>query len=350
MIFNVPVAVLGGGYAAPAAFLIATIALTIFSVGYIEMSRRVHSAGGFYAFITRGLGSVMGLGNGVFIALCYLIFTCAVLGMMSYFAATSIDAWTGVDLPAYVYMALGLLVMTSLAFFHIELTAKILGVALVSEVLALLVLSAGIIGHGGGPDGFEAAPLNPFDLVRQQRRDRRLRRGRDRHRHLRRVLVLGRLRDGPELRGGVPRPEADHEARDVRVGHRARPLLHLLLVHVRLRMGPQGAAAGVNAQFSGQYRSAWYPLTDRFVGSGLTTIFEAIAITSSFACAWRSSTPARRTSSRWPRGVLPRRWPDAPVAPEPLLRGDPVGAFVCLYCSASSSRLEHRGRAAKLGT
>jgi amino acid transporter len=94
MIFNVPVAVLGGGYAAPAAFLIATIALTIFSVGYIEMSRRVTSAGGFYAFITRGLGSIMGLGSGVFIAICYLIFTCAVLGTMSYFAATSIDAWT----------------------------------------------------------------------------------------------------------------------------------------------------------------------------------------------------------------------------------------------------------------
>ena len=140
MIFNVPVAVLGGGYGEPAAFLIATIALTIFSVGYIEMSRRVTSTGGFYAFITRGLGSIMGLGVGVFIALCYLIFTCAVLGTMSYFAATSIETWTGIDLPAYVYMAIGLAMMTSLAFFHIELTAKILGVALVCEVLALLML------------------------------------------------------------------------------------------------------------------------------------------------------------------------------------------------------------------
>src|SRR5215207_1927956 len=145
MIFNVPVAVIGGGYAAPAAFLIATIALTIFSVGYIEMSRRVTSAGGFYAFITRGLGSIMGLGSGVFIALCYLIFTCAVLGTMSYFAATSIETWTGIDLPAWVYMGIGLAIMASMAFFHIELTAKILGVALVCEVLALLVLSAGII-------------------------------------------------------------------------------------------------------------------------------------------------------------------------------------------------------------
>lgn len=43
MLFNVPVATLGGGYASPAAFLVATVALTIFSVGYIAMSRRVTS-------------------------------------------------------------------------------------------------------------------------------------------------------------------------------------------------------------------------------------------------------------------------------------------------------------------
>jgi hypothetical protein len=44
MLFNVPVAVNGGGYAAPAAFLLATIALTIFTVGYIAMCGRATSA------------------------------------------------------------------------------------------------------------------------------------------------------------------------------------------------------------------------------------------------------------------------------------------------------------------
>src|SRR5215216_7250942 len=68
MMFNVPVAVSGGGYAVPAAFIVATVALTIFSVGYIEMARRVTAVGGFYTFITRGLGSVMGMGAGYLIA------------------------------------------------------------------------------------------------------------------------------------------------------------------------------------------------------------------------------------------------------------------------------------------
>ena len=61
-------------------------------------------------------------------------------------------------------LTLFLALMTGFAWFHIELTAKILGVALVSEVLALLIMSVGIIVSGGGPDGFSAAPLNPANI------------------------------------------------------------------------------------------------------------------------------------------------------------------------------------------
>jgi amino acid transporter len=101
MVFNVPVAVLGGGYAAPAAFLVATVALTIFSVGYTEMSRRIHSTGGFYTFITRGLGPIAGVGSGLLIAFCYIVFSAAVTGAFGYFASTSIDSWTGISVPAW---------------------------------------------------------------------------------------------------------------------------------------------------------------------------------------------------------------------------------------------------------
>ncbi|MBW0092189.1 hypothetical protein I4I77_21625, partial [Pseudonocardia sp. KRD-188] len=41
----------------PAAFAVATAALTIFSVGCIAMSRRVTSAGGLYTFVARGSGA-----------------------------------------------------------------------------------------------------------------------------------------------------------------------------------------------------------------------------------------------------------------------------------------------------
>src|SRR5919197_2762621 len=105
MMFNIPITVLGGGYAAPAAFLIATVVLTIFSVGYIEMSRRVTAAGGFYTFITRGLGPVVGMGTAALISLCYVIFCAAVIGVTSYFASVSFNDWFGVDVPAWLIMA-----------------------------------------------------------------------------------------------------------------------------------------------------------------------------------------------------------------------------------------------------
>ena len=63
MQFNVPWAVGGAGYAGPATFLLATIVLTIFSVGYIEMARRVTAAGGFYSFISHAFGSVKHLSS-----------------------------------------------------------------------------------------------------------------------------------------------------------------------------------------------------------------------------------------------------------------------------------------------
>ena len=92
MLFNVPVSVSGGGWASPSSFLVATVVLTIFSVGYIEMSRRVTAAGGFYSFITHAFGPVVGMGTAALISLCYVIFCAAVIGVTSYFASTSFEA------------------------------------------------------------------------------------------------------------------------------------------------------------------------------------------------------------------------------------------------------------------
>ena len=128
MLFNTPVAILGVGWATPAAFLIATIVLTIFSVGYIEMARKVTAAGGFYSFISHAMGNVLGMGTALLMAFCYLVFSGAVTGVTSYFAVTTIEAWTGVSIPVWVFLFGTIIVMAALTFFHIALPARILGV------------------------------------------------------------------------------------------------------------------------------------------------------------------------------------------------------------------------------
>src|ERR1700741_3445928 len=44
----------------PLLFVILGAVLALFSVGYAEMSRHVHNAGAFYAYIARGLGGTAG--------------------------------------------------------------------------------------------------------------------------------------------------------------------------------------------------------------------------------------------------------------------------------------------------
>ena len=61
MLFNVPIAAgYGIGNGTPAAFLVATIVLLIFSVGYAAMAS-VSAVGGFYSFISHGLGREVGM-------------------------------------------------------------------------------------------------------------------------------------------------------------------------------------------------------------------------------------------------------------------------------------------------
>src|ERR671930_2747677 len=56
MLFNDPLSGLGIGISVPSAFWIATLSFTAFSVGFVEMARRVTTAGGFHSFTSYGLG------------------------------------------------------------------------------------------------------------------------------------------------------------------------------------------------------------------------------------------------------------------------------------------------------
>ena len=283
MLFNVPVSVSGGGWASPSSFLVATIVLTIFSVGYIEMSRRVTAAGGFYSFITHAFGPVMGMGTASLISLCYVVFCAAVIGVTSYFASTSFEAWFSVSIPAWAFMAAIVAITAALAWFHIELTAKILGFFLVTELIGLLVFGFAIL-FQGGDSGVHLAPLNPFNLSDNSGA----------------VKAFGAAAVGVALFGAFwswvgfeMAPNYAEESRNPRrIGAQAMyaSVIGLGVLYVFISWmfvtgwGQDNATQAVADQFAGKYASAFYPLTDRYVGSALTTVFEILIITGSFAC------------------------------------------------------------------
>jgi amino acid transporter len=334
MLFNVPVATLGGGYASPAAFIVATIALTIFSVGYIAMARRVTSAGGFYTFVSRGLGRVAGLGVGYLIALCYIVFSAAVLGVTGYFASTTIASLTGLDLPAWFYMIVGLVLISLFAFFHIELTAKVLGVLLVGEVLVLVVMAVGIFAVGGA-EGFSLAPLNPVAIFDNPAADE----------------VFGGGAAGVALFaafwswvGFEMAPNYAEETRDPhKIAKRATygsviglGVFYTIMSYAFVTgWGLTGSANAVKSQYAGDIASAFYPLTDKYVGSWATLVMEILIVTSSFACTMAFyNTGARYLFALGREGVLPGWLARTSKRRSPANASLTVTGIVALYCLA----------------
>lgn len=55
----------------PLLFVVLGAVLVLFSLGYAEMSRHVHNAGAFYAYISRGLGGTAGAGAALVALVAY---------------------------------------------------------------------------------------------------------------------------------------------------------------------------------------------------------------------------------------------------------------------------------------
>ena len=157
MLGNVPFAAgFGNGIYVPGAFLLATIVLTIFSIGYAAMASRVSSVGGFYSYISLGLGRDMGMSAGFTSFACYSVFEASLYGLFAFFANQWIMAHTGVNVP-WPWLALFCLILASiLSYMDVKLSAMILGVALILEVIILTVFDFGVISSG--------AKLNPQSL------------------------------------------------------------------------------------------------------------------------------------------------------------------------------------------
>jgi amino acid transporter len=160
---NVPIAMAyGNGIAAPAGFLVATIVLTLFSVGFVAMARHITTAGAFYGFISHGLGQVWGMASGVLATVAYVVFEGSLVGIFSYFASDALGQWFGWEINWLVLAAVCIAVIGLFGYFDISFAAVLLGVFLVAEVMLLAALAISVLAKGGGPDGIDLTSVNPF--------------------------------------------------------------------------------------------------------------------------------------------------------------------------------------------
>ena len=129
------------------------------------MARKMRAAGGFYTFISHGLGRELGLATGITGAISYALFEVSLLGGFSYFAATNFNDWFGWSIPWIAFALFAAVLISVLCWFHVELSVKVLGAALIGEVIILVIFDLLVLGQGGSSDGIQFDSLNMFKLT-----------------------------------------------------------------------------------------------------------------------------------------------------------------------------------------
>src|SRR6476620_11307102 len=66
-----PLALAVGGVGAPVIYLAAAAGLALFAIGFMALTRHIQSYSGFYGYITKSLGRIIGLGSGLTACMSY---------------------------------------------------------------------------------------------------------------------------------------------------------------------------------------------------------------------------------------------------------------------------------------
>ncbi len=150
---------LGNGPGIPLTFLLVTVVLLLFSVGYVAMARHIRNAGAFYAYTAQGLGGLMGGAAALIAILAYNAMQIGVFGMFG--AITSgFFASLGFSMPWWAWTYLGIAIVAVFGYQRVDLSAKVLTALVILEYLVVLVIDAAILLKGGDA-GLSVAPFTP---------------------------------------------------------------------------------------------------------------------------------------------------------------------------------------------
>jgi len=157
-----PVAMLlGNGPGIPAAYIIVSLLLLVFSVGYTAMARHHTSTGAFYSYVSRGLGQQAG-GISAWIAL--LGYNAMQIGLYGLFGAASASFLTdqfGWNVPWWAVSLTAMAIIGVLGYRQVDLSVKVLGVLVLAEFVIVLILDVAIVAKGGQGGG-ASLTLEPF--------------------------------------------------------------------------------------------------------------------------------------------------------------------------------------------
>lgn len=146
----------------PLSFVVLGGLLLLFAVGYSAMSKHIHNAGAFYAYISRGIGKPVGVGAALVALLAYGSMQIGIAGLFGFVLAGYLTAHLGVTLSWWVAALIGWVFVGILGLLQIDLSARVLGVLVALEFLVVAVYD--VLALGAAPEGVSVASMMPSEL------------------------------------------------------------------------------------------------------------------------------------------------------------------------------------------
>ena len=161
----VPLGIAGGsGVGFPAIFVVSTVIILLFAVGFTALTPYVPDAGAFYSYIGKGLGRVTGFGFAFVALISYLALEIAVYGLIGQGAQALFASYGLPQIHWGIWALAAFAVVTALGHFNIDLSRNVLGVLLIAEVAIVLALDAVVV-FTGGHEGLSTGFLHPAQIV-----------------------------------------------------------------------------------------------------------------------------------------------------------------------------------------
>jgi amino acid transporter len=124
------------------------------------MSSKVTNAGAFFAFVGKGLGPKAGVASAYASIIGYVTIQLAIYGFFGLVISLT-AAGFGLSLPWWAWALIAWVVVTLLSLLSVDIGAKVLGVLLSVELLALIITAVAILVNGGPEPMDINASFNP---------------------------------------------------------------------------------------------------------------------------------------------------------------------------------------------
>lgn len=154
----------GNGAGFPATFVIATVILLLFAIGFTALTPHVADAGAFFSYVRKALGVPAGIGIAFVAIVSYLAIEAGVYGLLGPAGVSVLELFGGPTLPWWLFAGAAFAVTTYLGYRHIELSSRVLAVLLTAEIAIVVVLDLVIVARGGD-HGLSTGIVNPHAVL-----------------------------------------------------------------------------------------------------------------------------------------------------------------------------------------